>query len=184
MLVRQNYLRFLEGVKSLETACLQGLQSDVQTLQTEIEHQELLIPVIGGFSAGKSSLLNAFLGRDILGVAITPETAIATELRYSTSERVEAVSDEGVITNFALADLAHAQAQASQFNHLKVFLNSAQLQAIEPLILVDMPGYNAPIEAHNKALLRYGAAGGGGDTSSPLFALPQRKSSPRAFCVN
>ncbi len=162
MLVRQNYLRFLESVKSLEIVCLQGLQSDIQTLQTEIEHQELLIPVIGGFSAGKSSLLNAFLGRDILGVAITPETAIATELRYSTSERVETVSDEGVVTSFALADLAHAQAQASQFNHLKVFLNSTQLQAIEPLILVDMPGYNAPIEAHNKALLRYGAAGGGG----------------------
>nr|WP_281728039.1 dynamin family protein [Helicobacter salomonis] len=160
------------------------MQSDVQTLQAEIEHQELLIPVIGGFSAGKSSLLNAFLGRDILGVAITPETAIATELRYSTSERVEAVSDEGVVTSFALADLSHAQAQASQFNHLKVFLNSAQLQAIEPLILVDMPGYNAPIEAHNKALLRYGAAGGGGYTLSPLFALPQKKSSPRAFCVN
>ncbi|WP_162984146.1 dynamin family protein [Helicobacter felis] len=162
MLVRQNYLRFLESVKSLEIACLQGLQSDVQALQTEIERQELLIPVIGGFSAGKSSLLNAFLGRDILGVAITPETAIATELRYSTQEHVEAVSDEGVITNFTLTDLAHAQAQASEFNHLKVFLNSAQLQAIEPLILVDMPGYNAPIEAHNKALLRYGAIGGGG----------------------
>ncbi|WP_104640934.1 dynamin family protein [Helicobacter bizzozeronii] len=76
MLVQQNYLRFLESVKNLEVACLQGLQGDVQALQIEIEHQELLISVIGGFSAGKSSLLNAFLGRDILGVAITPETAL------------------------------------------------------------------------------------------------------------
>ncbi|WP_163555567.1 hypothetical protein, partial [Helicobacter suis] len=67
----------------------------------------------------------------------------------------------GGVTSFALTDLAHAQARAFEFNHLKVFLNSAQLQAIEPLILVDMPGYNAPIEAHNKALLRYGATGGG-----------------------
>ncbi|WP_163555994.1 dynamin family protein [Helicobacter suis] len=93
--MQQNYLRFLEGAKNLEVACLQELQSDIQALQTEIENQELLIPVIGGFSAGKSSLLNAFLGKDVLGVAITPETAIATELRYSTNERVEAVIGGG-----------------------------------------------------------------------------------------
>ncbi|GMB95394.1 hypothetical protein NHP21011_15010 [Helicobacter heilmannii] len=70
-------------------------------------------------------------------MAITPETAIATELRFAPNERVETLDDGGAITTFSLSDLA--QAQAGRFNHLEVFLNSAKLKAIEPLIVVDMP---------------------------------------------
>ncbi|CRF45080.1 hypothetical protein [Helicobacter heilmannii] len=72
-------------------------------------------------------------------MAITPETAIATELRFAPNERVETLDDGGAITTFSLSDLAKAQAQAGRFNHLEVFLNSAKLKAIEPLIVVDMP---------------------------------------------
>ena len=34
----------------------------LQTLLEAIGEQELLVPVVGGFSAGKSTALNAFLG--------------------------------------------------------------------------------------------------------------------------
>ncbi|GAA7008097.1 hypothetical protein ID0154_07670 [Helicobacter pylori] len=44
---------------------------------------------MGNFSAGKSTLLNRFLGKNVLPTAITPETSLATELHYSANERIE-----------------------------------------------------------------------------------------------
>ena len=39
------------------------------------------VPIVGDFSAGKSSLINCLLGRNgLLPVDITPETAVAYEL--------------------------------------------------------------------------------------------------------
>ena len=36
----------------------------LEAVQQSIKQQELLVPVIGDFSAGKSSLINSFLGLD------------------------------------------------------------------------------------------------------------------------
>ncbi len=47
----------------------------------------------GEFSAGKSTLLNRFLGNSVLPTGITPETSLATELHYSANERIEAFSN-------------------------------------------------------------------------------------------
>ena len=82
--------RYLESLKKVEES-LNGFNYDEKELQNlilEIKKQELLVPVIGNFSAGKSSLINEFLGEKSLSVAITPETSIATELRYSTINKI------------------------------------------------------------------------------------------------
>ena len=70
---QSTYLNYLKSILPLivETS----IQPDeVTRLQNDIEHTELLVPVIGAFSAGKSSLLNAFLGENVLGIGLTPET--------------------------------------------------------------------------------------------------------------
>ncbi|WP_423752516.1 dynamin family protein [Helicobacter pylori] len=40
-----------------------------------------MIPVVGNFSAGKSTLLNRFLGSSVLPTGITPETSLACDTR-------------------------------------------------------------------------------------------------------
>ncbi|MDO4223051.1 MAG: dynamin family protein [Acinetobacter sp.] len=124
-------------------------------LETEIQHAELIVPVVGGFSAGKSTLINSFLGTEILPTAITPETALATELRYSTDERIEAINQSGDTIHYTLADLKSIKDNAKNFKLLKLYLNNEQLKQIQPLVLVDMPGFDAPIESHNQAILNY-----------------------------
>ncbi|GAA8435982.1 dynamin-like GTPase family protein [Helicobacter pylori] len=62
------------------------------TLLASIQKQQLVIPVVGNFSTGKSTLLNRFLGSSVLPTGITPETSLATELHYSANERIEAFS--------------------------------------------------------------------------------------------
>ncbi|MDH2997397.1 hypothetical protein A1D22_00230 [Pasteurellaceae bacterium LFhippo2] len=120
-----------------------------------IETTELIVPVIGAFSAGKSTLINSLLGTKTLLTAVTPETALATELRYSIQEYIEAVNEDGSIQKFEISQLAEIKDNAQNFKYLRLYLNNQNLAEIQPLILVDMPGFNAPIEKHNKAILEY-----------------------------
>ena len=59
-----------------------SLSEWITTLQKHISDTDLIVPVIGAFSAGKSSLLNSFLGKRYLSEGIAPETALATELHW------------------------------------------------------------------------------------------------------
>lgn len=137
------------------TDCLNDKIQELSLLTKSIENQELLVPVIGGFSSGKSSLINSFLGSNVLGVAITPQTAIATELRYSSEEKIEAIKDDESIDVFKINELEKVEEKAQTYNHIKLYLNNQKLKEIDPIVLVDMPGFNAPIDTHNKAISRY-----------------------------
>ncbi|GAA8735474.1 hypothetical protein HpDR96b_14290 [Helicobacter pylori] len=87
-----NFVEFLEQVlevlKEVEID-----KTECSTLLASIQKQQLVIPVVGNFSAGKSTLLNRFLGSSVLPTGITPETSLATELHYSTNERIGAFSN-------------------------------------------------------------------------------------------
>lgn len=125
----------------------------------EIEQAELLIPVVGSFSAGKSSMLNSFIGRQVLPVGIRPETELAAELRYDADERIEAIALDGRMERFALDGFDHVKERAQQFRFLRVYVASPALQRIEPLVLVDMPGFGSAAVSHNKAIGNYLARG-------------------------
>ena len=47
------------------------------------------VPFVGEFNASKSSLLNAYMGINLLPTDITPETEVSYELYFSTNERLE-----------------------------------------------------------------------------------------------
>ena len=120
------------------------------------------MPVVGAFSAGKSTLINSFLGSDLLPVDITPETALATELRYAEyaeSESIEAVKADGESVSYPIEEIGTINEKAQQYKYVKIFLNSGHLQRILPLILVDMPGFDSPLDLHQQAILTYLARG-------------------------
>ncbi|MGX3045229.1 dynamin family protein [Helicobacter sp. T3_23-1056] len=151
---QQNFVDYLGQLDSLAQKA--RLDKDKSKLITSIKERELLIPVVGGFSAGKSSALNDFLGEEILSVAITPETALATELRYTAGQSyAEGVKDNDSVEKIAISNLDSLKNRAGEFKYLRLYLNNPKLQAIEPLILVDMPGFDAPLELHHKAITEY-----------------------------
>ena len=55
-------------------------QQKIELMQESVAEQELLVPIVGEFSAGKSTMINTLWGDCVLPVAITPETSLATEL--------------------------------------------------------------------------------------------------------
>ena len=74
--MKESYLKFLYGLKEL------GFEvAEVEDYIKKIDKTQLLIPIVGEFSAGKSTIINSYFDRSILPVGITPETALATEIR-------------------------------------------------------------------------------------------------------
>ena len=151
---KKQFLDYIGEVKNI-ISTLEISDNKLSEIQGNITGAELIVPVVGGFSAGKSTLLNSFLGNEILPTAVTPETALATELRYSDSNYIEAVTASGTVERHQLADFARLKDNAQNFKNLRVYLNNENLKAIQPLVLVDMPGFDAPIENHNQAILNY-----------------------------
>lgn len=153
--------RFVEYLEQVDTLVKKAkLDKSKAKLIASIKERELLVPVVGGFSAGKSTALNAFLGEDILSVAITPETALATEIRYTEGQAyAQGVRENGENQKLSLDEFATLKERASEFAYVRLYLNNTKLKDIEPLILVDMPGFDAPLELHNKAIMEYLARG-------------------------
>ncbi|WQY62782.1 dynamin family protein [Helicobacter pylori] len=149
-----NFVEFLEQVlevlKEVEID-----KTECSTLLASIQKQQLVIPVVGNFSAGKSTLLNRFLEKSVLPTGITPETSLATELHYSTNERIEAFSNnDEKAESFELNEQSFEviKDNATKYSYLKVYLNNEALKNSVPLVFVDMPGFDSPISSHTQKL--------------------------------
>ncbi|WP_181345487.1 dynamin-like GTPase family protein [Helicobacter pylori] len=153
-----NFVEFLEQVlevlKEVEID-----KTECSILLESVQKQQLVIPVVvGNFSAGKSTLLNRFLGSSVLPTGITPETSLATELHYSANERIEAFSNNDEKTeSFELNEQSFEaiKENATKYSYLKVYLNNEALKNSAPLVFVDMPGFDSPISSHTHAILEY-----------------------------
>lgn len=126
-----------------------------EILKETIKDYELLVPVVGEFSAGKSTFLNSFIGRKVLSVSINPETAVATELRYSPEEYAEVIIDKGESFGCRRISIEDAAKVEKDWRCVRFYLNSENLKKIEPLVMVDMPGFDSPRDDHNRAITSY-----------------------------
>ncbi|MGL4987068.1 MAG: dynamin family protein, partial [Treponemataceae bacterium] len=146
---KQKFSGILNEVISIEKEC--DLSSEkTALLKDAVETMNLLVPVVGEFSAGKSSLLNKFIGKNILSVGIAPETAIPAELYYSQEEYIEGVDSSGNVER--ITDITSAP---SKYTCIRRYINSDFLKQIKPIVLVDMPGFDSPLDAHSKSIFSY-----------------------------
>ena len=120
------------------------------------ESQYIKVPLVGVFSAGKSSLLNMFTGKvGMLPVDTMPETAVAYELYYAATECVELYRDGKKIDTKSLSDIKMLETQPGDI--VKVYCTSEPVKALQEkgIILVDMPGIGSGIERHDAAIFNY-----------------------------
>ncbi|GAA8736607.1 dynamin-like GTPase family protein [Helicobacter pylori] len=152
-----NFVKFLEQVlevlKEVEID-----KTECSILLESIQKKQLVIPIVGNFSTGKSTLLNRFLEKSVLPTAITPETSLAAELHYSANERIEVFSNnDEKAESFELNEQSFEviKENAPKYSYLKVYLNNEALKNSAPLVFVDMPGFDSPISSHTHAILEY-----------------------------
>lgn len=164
MLNSQNtFIAYLDSIikaiqnSSINPEILHGLDFEGQI--DMIENAQLLVPVVGAFSAGKTTLLNSLLGECVLAVGITPVTSLATELRYSDNERIEIVKSNDTTETISIAEASLLKDKSNDIKFVRYFLCNSKLKEIQPLVLVDMPGFDSPLDLHNKAIMEYIAKG-------------------------
>lgn len=112
------------------------------------------VPFVGDFNAGKSSLINSMLGVDILPTNILPETAVSYELYFSSNEKLEVWLDDKLVETAPISQLKSLQLTPRNF--VKLYLNNPIVKEWnDRIIVVDMPGIDSGVEAHNNAILHY-----------------------------
>jgi small GTP-binding protein len=123
-------------------------------LRDRLEERRLRVLVAGEAKRGKSTLINALLGRPVLPVGVTPLTALATTVRHGKDERATAVFRDGRERAFplsALDDLVTEPGNPGNRRHLA----SVTVVTDAPVLargveLVDTPGTGS-VYAHNTA---------------------------------
>lgn len=114
------------------------------------------VPLVGVFSAGKSSLLNVFTQKPgMLPVDTMPETAVAYELYYGTTESVELYRNGTKVDELPLADIKQLNTKPGDI--ARVYCKSDAIKVLQDrgIILVDMPGIGSGIERHDAAIFNY-----------------------------
>jgi len=128
----------------------EGLQRDGQALLAKLASDRFNLAVVGKFSRGKSTLMNALLGMDRLPTGIVPVTSVITSLAYGTNERV-VLRYEGsaLYKEVGLADLAmYVTEQGNPGNQMRIMEAEVQLPADllrRGFYFVDTPGLGSMI---------------------------------------
>jgi ribosome biogenesis GTPase A len=98
-----------------------GMTSTARDIRDErlpkLDDERFSLVVLGEFNHGKSTFINALLGKSILPVGITPTTAALAHLRHGDTARAELVRESGARSPLPLASLAEwltVEGQASR----------------------------------------------------------------------
>lgn len=137
-----------------EIARKYGLNDLVKELDSFIAYNENYkahILLIGGYSAGKSALLNKYIGKDVLIEDQGPQTNVATELHFSEKERIIATLMDGSQKQISSTD----DVDVNLVRNVEYYLNSENIKTQCDYTIVDTPGFDSGIEQHNKALMQY-----------------------------
>ncbi len=106
-----------------------------------------LIAVIGQFSSGKSTFLNALLGQDILPSGLTPVTAKAVRLKFAKMPLLSVKFINGSESLLASSDLAELNKLGEQISGMTLYAPSEILKEIN---FIDTPGLNSLRDADTK----------------------------------
>lgn len=127
--------------------------ADIESELSGMEHFKVISPVIGNFSTGKSSMINAVMGRELLSVDITPETAIPTEICYGPDRVFHYYGEQ--VTEYSIEDLPLTDLNVRNTDRVCIECSCPFFERIPSVKLVDLPGFDTSIELHNKAIDQY-----------------------------
>lgn len=116
----------------------------LEALTSRLEDGNFEIAFFGRVSSGKSSLLNALLGTEILPVGVNPITAVPTKLRYGPTFRAIMTFAEGPSKEIPLDEIANfVTEEGNPGNTRNVTRAVAEVPSPrlkQGIVLVDTPG--------------------------------------------
>lgn len=163
--IQKEFLSILEELEKEESLqSVRGFAADLERLKERMQDDVFRIAVVGEFSSGKSTFINALLGKDVLSHASKETTAVLTQIvnvspddprvgtgrvRHKDGTEQEICMDElREYTTTMSARHAVAQEIAS------VEIYTPLLHAERPLMLIDTPGLNGVASGHLDQTIR------------------------------
>ncbi|MGH9600275.1 MAG: dynamin family protein [Terracidiphilus sp.] len=135
-------LRLIEEVVTRHG--LVEFRSRIGSLASRLQDNNLEVALFGRVSSGKSSLLNALLGMDILPVGVNPITAVPTKIRYGTAVQTAvafASGREELISADEFSKLISEQGNpGNQRNLVRATIEIPSPRLKQGIVLVDTPG--------------------------------------------
>lgn len=137
-----------------------SLLSEARDLQARLAEDRFNLLVVGRFSRGKSTLMNAVLGSDLLPTGIVPLTSVITTVRYGSRKQVVLhFVDSGLSREVPLAHLAEYVTQKENPGNEKKVAYAELQSPIEILrrgmFFVDSPGLGSVIAENTATTERF-----------------------------
>ena len=133
----------------------QNILNSLNAIQERASQQNanLLIPLVGEFSSGKTTLLNALTDSKKLETATKPTTATIYEIHFGCNKcEANVVLSDGQVAHFDdLGGLKNDQLSDAQI--VTVFDTSTKVPS--STILVDTPGLSSPVIKHRQVLVDF-----------------------------
>lgn len=135
-------------------------EHDFQRIIDRLLDDSFRLAVVGEFSSGKSTFLNALIGRDLLKHGAKETTATVTEIHNKKTEESETYLDVyylngNVETNVSVDRITDYTATSSSTHAVakeieKVVINSQILDSDAKVCFVDTPGLNGVADNHRE----------------------------------
>ena len=127
-----------------------------QAVEKKCEEPFTLV-ILGEFKRGKSTVINALLGKELAPINVTPETYTINEITYGNIQTVEAILENGTRVPLTLEDITREQLE----KRMKLFpspISYVQIKDNSPILkelrIVDTPGLS-DLESLDKQVMDY-----------------------------
>ncbi|MBP9092065.1 dynamin family protein [bacterium] len=130
----------------------QGLARRINMFRQKVEGSTFNLAVVGEFKRGKSTLVNALLGDNLLPMAVIPLTSIATTIAYGSEIKVKVKFQNNQSSEVTKEELVNYVTESGNPNNSKLVSNveiehpSAILK--DGVRLIDTPGIGSAFQ-HN-----------------------------------
>lgn len=141
------------AVLARNSRALVSLEGELRTRRRELD-DALRVAILGEFSAGKSTFLNALVGATVSPMGVLPTTAYVHWLRFGDpGARIVDARGGAVLATIDEAPrvVEKLREQDDRVEYVEVTMPVARLARIE---LIDTPGFNAGDPAHESAVRR------------------------------
>lgn len=125
----------------------------------KLEKSQFNLAVLGQFKRGKSTLINALLGEEILPTGVLPLTAIITRLSYARERKAKVLFFNGQQEKIDLSDLAQYVTEKAnpknkkRVKQVNIYYPSPLLK--KGVVLIDTPGIGSIYQNNTKVTENY-----------------------------
>ncbi len=144
-------LKNIKKENILEEEMNNKINQTISKVEKIMSDNNMKISILGEFSSGKSTFINAILGDEILINADEPTTAINTYISYGEQNRTTIYKSDGSTKDIKLEDLEKYTKEGKVSNEIdKVEIKYDNAYLKKGVTIIDTPGANVDNDRHNK----------------------------------